>query len=98
MHNGLYYLDDGKLQNYYQKAGIVISSYIDAMKELRLQHHRLRHISFSVLSRLFLSLYNSCAKEQLVCDACEYAKHIRNTYPTSRTRSTKSFDVVHSDV
>jgi Integrase core domain len=45
-----------------------------------------------------LDLYSKCSKVKLVCDACEFAKHTRTTYPSFSNRSSSCFDIVHSDV
>ena len=32
------------------------------------------------------------------CDACEFAKHTRTSYPSNNNRNTTSFMIVHFDV
>ena len=51
-----------------------------------------------LLSRSYPTLFNTCPKESLVCDACEFAKHTRVHYPSLGLRSNRPFDVIHSDV
>lgn len=91
MHDGLYYLDEGSDE-------VALATCMSPSQELLLHHRRLGHLSFATLSRIYPSLFNSCNKESLVCDACELAKHTRGTYPSRGLRSNKPFDVVHSDV
>jgi hypothetical protein len=67
-------------------------------QELLLLHRRLGHPSFSTMSCTRSSLFNACPRESLVCDACEFAKHIRVSYPSLGLRSSKQFDVIDSDV
>jgi GAG-pre-integrase domain len=68
------------------------------MEDLLLLHHRrLHHPSFSALSRLYSPLFEKANKEKLVCDACEFGKHIRSSYSSSG-RSSLVFDLVHSDI
>jgi transposase InsO family protein len=43
-------------------------------------------------------MYKHCDIESLVCDACEFAKHTRTSYPMSNRRSAAPFVTVHSDV
>ena len=50
------------------------------------------------MSRSYPTLFNTCPKESLVCDACEFAKHTRVHYPSLGLRSNRPFDVIHSDV
>jgi GAG-pre-integrase domain len=66
--------------------------------ELLLLHCRLGHILFTVLGMLYPKLYSKCSKAKLVCNACEFAKHTRTTYPSFGNRSSSCFDIVHSDV
>jgi GAG-pre-integrase domain/Integrase core domain len=63
-----------------------------------LWHRRLGHMSFSALERIFPDLFKKCSRSELVCDACEFAKHIRTTYPSFCSRSLNYFDIIHSDV
>jgi hypothetical protein len=55
-------------------------------------------MSFSVLERIFPDLFKKCSKSELVCDACEFTKHIRTTYPSLGSKSLNCFDIIHSDV
>jgi GAG-pre-integrase domain len=66
--------------------------------ELLLLHYRLCHIPFSILGKLYPKLYSRCSKAKLVCDVCEFAKHMRTTYPSFGNKSSSCFDIVHSDV
>jgi GAG-pre-integrase domain len=66
--------------------------------EMILWHRRLDHMSFSALERIFPDLFKKCSKSELVCDACEFAKHTKTTYPSFGSRSLNCFDIIHSDV
>uniref|UniRef100_A0A8R7RD80 GAG-pre-integrase domain-containing protein n=1 Tax=Triticum urartu TaxID=4572 RepID=A0A8R7RD80_TRIUA len=90
-HDGLYYLDN-------VAAPLALAACTSSTDELLLLHRRLGHLSFHVLSRVFPSLFASCYKDKLLCDACELAKHTRATYPTSSERSQTPFEIIHSDV
>jgi transposase InsO family protein len=91
VHDGLYYLDEGSGE-------IALATCMSPCQELMLHHRRLGHLSFAALSRIYPSLFKSCPKESIVCDACELAKHTRGTYPSRGLRSNNPFEVVHSDV
>ena len=91
MHNVLYYLDEGSDE-------VAFASKMSPCQELLLLHCRLGHPSFASMSRSYPTLFNTCPKESLVCDACEFAKHTRVPYPSSGLRSNRPFDVIHSDV
>jgi Integrase core domain/GAG-pre-integrase domain len=70
-----------------------------SVKDLLLLHHRrMSHPSFSFLSRLYPSLVEKANKEILVCDACEFGKHIRSSYVSSGSKSVCIFELVHSDI
>jgi transposase InsO family protein len=98
-HSGLWYLDregmDSTLSSMVERSGGVGSSVEDS---LLLHHKRMGHHSFSLLSRLYPSLFEKANKEILVCDACEFGKHIRSSYVSSGSRSSCIFELVHSDV
>lgn len=91
VRNRLYYLDEGSDE-------VAFAAKMSPFPKLLLLHRRLGHPSFVAMSRIYPSLFNSCSKESLVCDACEFAKHTRVLYPSIGLRSQKPFDVIHSDV
>ncbi|XP_073109562.1 uncharacterized protein [Elaeis guineensis] len=95
MHNGLYYLEGGVSRGY-SKTSLTVSS--SQKEDLLLQHRRLGHLPFTLLARMFPTIFESYNKEKLVCDACELAKHTRSAYPGSGLHSKAMFEVVHSDV
>ena len=66
--------------------------------EFLILHRRLGHIPFMKLGQLYPSLYGKVDKGKLVCDACEFGKHIRSSYLLSDNRSAKPFQTIHSDV
>jgi transposase InsO family protein len=66
--------------------------------EIILWHRRLGHTSFSALERIFPDLFKKCSRSELVCDACEFAKHTRTTYPSFGSRSSNCFDIIYFDV
>jgi hypothetical protein len=90
-HDGLYYLDNGSDE-------VALTSCLSLGEELLLHHRRLGHLSFAALSRICPTLFKSCPRELLVCDACELAKHTRAPYPSVGLRSSKPFEIIHSDV
>jgi hypothetical protein len=91
VRNGLYYLDEGSDE-------IALAIKLSPCQELLLLHRRLGHPSFAAMSCIYPSLFNSCSKEFLICDACEFAKHTRVPYPSIGLRSKEPFDIIHSDV
>jgi transposase InsO family protein len=91
VHNGLYYLDEGSDE-------VALATKMSPCQELLLLHRRLGHPSFATMSHCYPSLFGSCHKESLVCDACELAKHTRVSYPSLGRRSSKPFEIIHSDV
>ena len=70
----------------------------DVNLEILQWHRRLGHPSFFVLKKLYPSLFLRTQQESLFCDACEYAKHTRNSYPLNNNKSTIPFMTIHSDV
>ena len=61
-----------------------------------LLHQRLGHPSVLVLKTLFPSL--KIPHPLPMCEVCEYAKHKKSTYPSSLTRKSYPFQLIHSDV
>jgi hypothetical protein len=52
-----------------------------SVEDLLLLHYRhLSYPSFSILSRLYPSLFEKINKEKLMCDVCELDKHTRSNY------------------
>jgi len=88
--NGLWFINQ-------EESALVITSG-GHEKEIFLLHHRLGHIPFEGLSRLYPDLFKEVDKSKLLCDACELGKHTRSSYPSIGLRSYEPFMLVHSDV
>lgn len=92
---GLYYVDDlvaGQVHN-------VRSSAVENEKQLWLWHHRMGHPSFGYMKHVLPQLFNDSNKNStLHCDTCTLAKSHRVSFPLSSTKSSKPFDLIHSDV
>ncbi|WVZ55206.1 hypothetical protein U9M48_005899 [Paspalum notatum var. saurae] len=54
--------------------------------------------SFDKICKVFPDVMSGVDKNQLFCDACEYAKHTRTSYVSRGIRSVSPFVIVHSDV
>jgi hypothetical protein len=67
-------------------------------REIMLLYRRLGHVPFENLSKLYPESFKGMEKGTLVCDACEFAKHTRSTYPSIGLRSSDPFMLIHSDV
>jgi hypothetical protein len=69
-------------------------------KNIWLWHHRLGHTSFGYLKKLFPSLFNDISdpSSSLKCNVCILAKSHRTSYPLSLNKSTKPYELIHSDV
>jgi GAG-pre-integrase domain len=63
-------------------------SEMSAEKILMLDHPRMGHPSFNVLSRLYPSLFENVDKSKLICDACEFRKLTRSSYVSSGHKSS----------
>ena len=61
-----------------------------------LLHKRLGHPSILVLKTLFPTL--KIPHPLPLCEVCENAKHKKSTYPSSLTRKSYPFQLIHSDV
>ena len=61
-------------------------------------HHRLGHVSFGYLHKLFPSLFMKNNASQFKCDVCEMAKSHRSSFPPSLNKRSVPFMIVHSDV
>ncbi|XP_068344010.1 uncharacterized protein [Pyrus communis] len=84
--NGLYYFSE----DLNVPKGFQVSSNLEHW----LWHQRLAHPSESVLSTLFPSL----CKSSLVCEICHLSKSTRLSFNSSMSRTSKLFEMVHSDV
>ena len=93
LHDGLYMFDGTK-----DSGQAFFGDNKDVNLEILQWHRRLGHPSFFVLKKLYLSLFLRTQQESLFCDACEYAKHTRNSYPLNNNKSTIPFMTIHSDV
>ena len=65
---------------------------------LWLLHRRLGHPSFSILKLLFPRLLCGYSVVRFVGDACRRAKHHRTSYPSSTSRTSSPFSLIHTDV
>jgi hypothetical protein len=80
-HSGVWYLDregmDSTLISMTEKIGVG-GSEMRAKKVLILDHQRMGHPSFTVLSRLYPVLFEKADKSKFVYDTCEFEKLIRS--------------------
>ena len=69
-------------------------------KEIRalIHHCRMGHVSFDKMYQVFPDVMSGVDKSKLKCDACEFAKHTRNSYVSKGIRSISPFVLIHSDV
>jgi GAG-pre-integrase domain len=99
--SGLWYLDrermDSTLISMVEKVEVG-GSEMSTEKVLILDHQRMGHPPFIVLSRLYPSLFDKADKLKLVCDACELDKLTRSSYVSFGHRSFCVFDLIHSDI
>jgi hypothetical protein len=84
--SGLWYLDregmNSPLISMVERVGVG-GSEMSAKKVLMLDHQRMRHLSFNVLSRLYPSLFEKADKSKLICDTREFDKLTRSFYVSS---------------
>lgn len=66
--------------------------------EIILLHCQLGHVPFESLSKLYPEIFKGEEKGTLSCDACEFSKHIRSTYPSIGLCSSEPFMLIHSNV
>jgi hypothetical protein len=58
----------------------------------------MEHVAFDKMSKFYPGVMSEVDKNNLKCEACEYAKHTRTTYVSMWLRSISLFMLVHSDV
>jgi len=58
----------------------------------------LGHPSFSTLKSLFSVLFTKVSAESFHYDVCQFAKHHQTTFLPNGNKSSKPFDLIHSDV
>lgn len=64
-----------------------------------LWHKRLAHANNELLKSLLSSNSFSCNKDSIpFCNACQLGKHLKLPFSLSSNKSTKPFDIVHSDL
>jgi GAG-pre-integrase domain len=92
--SGLWYLNrermNSALISMVEMVGVG-GSEMSAEKILMLDHQRMSHPSFNVLSRLYPSLFEKVDKSKLICDACEFGKLTRSSYVSSSHKSSYWF-------
>ena len=69
-------------------------------KEARalIHHCSMEHMSFDKMYQVFVDVMSGVDKSKLKCDACEFAKHTRNSYVSKGIRIISPFVLIHSDV
>lgn len=87
---GLYYVDEATHK------GQTLLTQGSNKEQMWMWHRRLGHPSLGYLKRLF-PLLNNC-NETLNCEACVLVKSHKQSYFPSISRSSKPFDLIHSDV
>ena len=95
LHDGLYMLEGDPGSSISQAC---FGENKDVNQEIIQWHRRLGHPSFFALEKLYPNLFARTQFDSLFCDACEYAKHTRTSYPLSHNKSQIPFATIHSDV
>jgi hypothetical protein len=93
--NGLWYMDHEGTNG---TICTMLATRMEEEVEVMLLHCRLGHLSFDKICKAFPDVMCGVDKSKLLCDACEFAKHIRTSYISRGIRSTSPFVLVHSDV
>jgi hypothetical protein len=62
-----------------------------------MHHCRMRHVAFDKMTKIFPDVTSEIDKNNLKCEACEYAKHTVSTYVSKELRSISPFMLVHSE-
>nr|KYP43794.1 hypothetical protein KK1_034774 [Cajanus cajan] len=100
--DGLYYLQHEDSKECTKQKGLTSSHQMSSeswsSSQIWLQHRRLGHPPFSVLKSLFPFLFTKVSIESFHCDVCQFAKHHRTVFLPRNNKSSKPFDLVHSDV
>ena len=56
------------------------------------------HPSFEIVKQLYPNLFKYNGVEKLFCEACQFGKKKRTTYPISNLRCNKPFHSIHCDI
>ncbi|KAM1857263.1 hypothetical protein ACFX14_007391 [Malus domestica] len=86
--NGLYYLSNES--NFVKKLSVNLSQ----VQEHQLWHQRPAHPSKHVMTKLFPFF----CKNTLECETCQMSKATRLPFVSSNSRTSKPFELVHSDI
>ena len=70
----------------------------NSVAQIWLWHQRLGHPSFTLLQKLFPSLFQHNNVSIFQCETCELAKHHRVSFPLSSNKSSAPFSLIHTDV
>ena len=83
-----------------EQEGMHMLAAVAENKETRalIHHCRMGHVSFDKMYQAFPDVMSGVDKSKLHCDACEFAKHTRNSYVSKGIRSISPFMLIHSDV
>ena len=84
--DGLYYISKSNLRGFQAK--------LNHIQDNQLWHQRLAHPSSPILSTLFPNL----GKDDISCETCHLSKSTRLPFKSSLSRTSKCFELVHSDV
>jgi GAG-pre-integrase domain len=88
-------IGEGKLENYLYYLDISNKILLaNNVEDNKLWHWRLGHASENVLHKLIpLKNFNNSD-----CDTCRFSKQTRLSFPLLNSKTSKSFELVHSDV
>ena len=98
IHDGLYYFKDDQSTSRQTFLYGVASMSISSTKEIMLWHHKLGHLSFSYLKRLFPSLFDNKNFISLDCEICQLAKHTHISLSLKPYIPFTPFSLIHNDI
>ena len=99
--NNLYVLRDFNIR---MESCRVVNQIFNQQESLKLWHHRLGHLNYSDVIRL--DTQNAATgisvnkKEHITddCNGCKLGKMNRKPFPSSTSRATRPFELIHSDI
>ena len=84
------------------RQALIASCYFSSMsndQKIMLWHRRLGHLNLLYLKRLFPNLFdNKEHVDNFQCEACQLAKHYHATFKAQPYKSSKPFEMIHSDI
>lgn len=95
---GLYFLEAESNKYDSIPLSYLLEEHTTKKTQVWLSYFCLGHPSFSLLNKMFPTIFGKLEIQSLHCDVCEFVKHHRVSFPLRNKKCSIPFSPIHTDI